>query len=72
MAAISFLDAVWNTLPVFYAIMQILLAGSYLTADWTKIGKEIEETARKSIAMTTTEATETTKLLHKELEGQLN
>jgi hypothetical protein len=66
-------DAVWSTLPVFYVFMQFLLAGSYLTADWTKIGKEINDSARKSIAMTdatvlaaahaVSEATETSKLL---------
>jgi len=67
------IDAVWSTLPVFYVLMQFLLAGSYITADWTKIGNEINDSARKSIAMTdatvaaaakaATDATETTKLL---------
>ena len=28
------LEAVWTILPIFYIIMQVLLAQSYLTADW--------------------------------------
>lgn len=35
------LDAVWTILPIFYTVMQVLLALSYLTADWEAIGKEI-------------------------------
>jgi Na+-driven multidrug efflux pump len=58
------IDAVWNTLPIFYTIMQILLARCYLSADWTKIGKEIREHALESIVeLETTPATEETRLL---------
>jgi len=39
------LDAVWNILPICYSIMQVLLALSYLTADWEAIGREIHDRA---------------------------
>jgi len=37
------LTAVWSVLPVFYAIMQIILALAYITADWDLIGKNIHK-----------------------------
>ena len=39
------LEAVWTLLPIFYTMMQILLAATYLTADWESIGKEIHHNA---------------------------
>jgi Na+-driven multidrug efflux pump len=58
------IDAVWNTLPVFYTIMQILLAWSYISADWTKIGKDIREHAlERSTELEVSHATEETRLL---------
>jgi len=37
------LAAVWSILPVFYAIIQIILALAYITADWELIGKNIHK-----------------------------
>eukprot|EP00537_Pseudo-nitzschia_pungens_P016108 CAMPEP_0172406842 /NCGR_PEP_ID=MMETSP1061-20121228/72292_1 /TAXON_ID=37318 /ORGANISM="Pseudo-nitzschia pungens, Strain cf. pungens" /LENGTH=511 /DNA_ID=CAMNT_0013142629 /DNA_START=42 /DNA_END=1577 /DNA_ORIENTATION=- len=37
------LDTVWTILPVMYGVMQVLLALTYLTADWESIGKEIHD-----------------------------
>eukprot|EP00536_Pseudo-nitzschia_multiseries_P017931 jgi/Psemu1/227060/e_gw1.1945.5.1 len=37
------LDAIWTILPISYSLMQVLLAGTYLTADWESIGKEIHD-----------------------------
>ena len=39
------LDAVWTILPIFYIVMQVFLALSYLTADWDSIGKDIHNRA---------------------------
>jgi MATE family multidrug resistance protein len=39
------LDAVWTILPIFYSILQVLLALLYLTADWESIGREIHDRA---------------------------
>jgi len=39
------LDAVWTILPIFYTVMQVFLALSYLTADWDAIGKDIHNRA---------------------------
>lgn len=60
------IDAVWNTLPIFYTIMQVLLALCYLTADWTKISAEIRSHALESVTEFEIEkmpATERTSLL---------
>jgi Na+-driven multidrug efflux pump len=46
------IDAVWSTLPVFHTVMQVLLAWSYLSSDWTKIGKEIRDHALESVEFT--------------------
>lgn len=37
------LDVVWSILPIFYSVMQVFLALSYVTADWESIGKEIHD-----------------------------
>ncbi len=37
------LNAVWTILPIGYTILQVLLALSYLTADWEAIGKKIHD-----------------------------
>ena len=39
------LDTVWTILPIFYTIMQVLLALSYLLEDWEAIGREIHRRA---------------------------
>ena len=39
------LDAIWTILPIFYTVMQVFLALSYLTADWESIGKDIHDRA---------------------------
>lgn len=43
------IDSVWNILPIFYTLMQILLAHAYMRADWNKISKEIRLHALQSI-----------------------
>lgn len=43
------IGAVWNTLPVFYTILQVLLTYSYATADWHKISKEVRAQAMQSV-----------------------
>jgi MATE family multidrug resistance protein len=54
------LDAIWSVLPVFYTVMQVLLAHSYLTADWEAIGREIHDHAHgeqsQKIPVTTDES----------------
>ena len=58
------IDAVWNTLPVFYTIMQVLLAWCYLSADWHLISKKVREHALETVAeVETMPATEETHLL---------
>jgi MATE family multidrug resistance protein len=59
------IDAVWNILPVFYTVMQVLLAASYMTADWSKISRDIQERGRVSLIEAHTIATEATSLLER-------
>mmetsp|Transcript_46893 Transcript_46893/g.114380 ORF Transcript_46893/g.114380 Transcript_46893/m.114380 type:complete len:538 (+) Transcript_46893:469-2082(+) len=35
------IDAVWTILPIFYGVMQILLAACYVFEDWAVIGEKI-------------------------------
>jgi Na+-driven multidrug efflux pump len=58
------IDAVWNTLPIFYTILQFLLASSYLTADWHKISTEVRAHAMETVEEANSSyATEETRLL---------
>jgi multidrug resistance protein, MATE family len=37
------LEVVWIVLPISYTIMQFFMAGSYICADWYRIGKEVHD-----------------------------
>lgn len=43
------IDGVWNTLPIFYTFMQVILVWSYMSADWHKISRGIRDRARQSM-----------------------
>lgn len=43
------LNAVWNTLPIFYTFMQFLMVYSYICKDWYKMSKEIRRHALESV-----------------------
>jgi MATE family multidrug resistance protein len=60
------IDSVWNVLPIFYTIMQVILVRLYTNADWHKISREIGDRARQSVRAEATaglEASEGTHLL---------
>jgi Na+-driven multidrug efflux pump len=59
------IDSVWNTLPIFYTCMQVMLVWSYMSADWDKISRGIRDRASQSMIETkaSLEASEGTHLL---------
>jgi len=65
------IDAVWSILPIFYTLMQFLLAYSYIREDWSRISEDIRNNILENVEEAKLEdaksefANEETRLLQK-------